>query len=123
MINSSLRCLAVWPGRPQVRHGKRVRMETAPEDLDTQQFLQAYIAEMDSGPKMLKKRKLAWFVGCFEHGDSEAKFLGESIDKVGIQLSFVVECTYPTCALTGLNNELHSPCFEPGMSACNGFVE
>src|SRR5438045_2556935 len=98
-------------------------METTAEDFDTQQLLQAHIAEMDSGAKMFKKRELTWLVRGFEHCDIKAKFHGKSIHKGVIQPSFIVECTDSACALTGLNDELYSPGIEPVMSSCNCFIE
>src|ERR1700694_4417572 len=98
-------------------------MQTTTKDLNTQEFFQPHIAEMDMPSKMLQKCELARLVGRFEYSDVKPEFLGESIRIGGVQRSIIAEHSHSLSALTRFDDELHRASIKPGMPSCDCFVE
>src|SRR5512134_2324923 len=83
--------LARGTPRPQVITLKSVRVETAPIDLDAEQFFDPDIAQLDFGAEVVQQRELAGLVGGLEDRLLHAEGLNESIRELGLKLSLVIE--------------------------------
>jgi len=90
-------------------------MQSAPEDLDTQKFLQAHVAELDAWSEVFEKCELAWLVGRFKHGNVKPEFLGEAIHKGRVQPAFFVERSHSASTLASLDDELYRSRIEPSV--------
>src|SRR5947209_2191945 len=121
--SSSFRHFILRARWPQPGYLERIRMQATTKDLNTQEFFQPHIAEMDMSSKMLHKCELTRLVGSFEHGDFKPEFLCEAIRIGGVQRSIIAEHSHSLSALTRLDDELHRASIKPGVPSCDCFVE
>src|SRR5262245_18525847 len=91
-------------------------MQTAPVNLDPQQFFQPDVAEPHAGPKVIEKGELAGLGGRLVGHDVEAESTGETVREYAVKYAAIIEQTYAGGALPSLDDQLARTRIQPAAS-------
>src|SRR6516162_1253224 len=102
--------------RPEVFMRVSIRVQAPPVDFNAQEFFQPDITQMDLISEMIQESELAGLVRRFEHAGFKPERLDESVRKVRVEVSAVVEQSDTAGALSGLDHNLHGSSVKPSLA-------
>jgi len=98
-------------------------MEASAVYLDAQHLFEPNVGQSNHRAEVVDKSELTRFVWCLERGDFESKLPCDSVCKLAVQLSVVVEHADPACNLASFDDNLQGTGIEPLVSASETGVE